>query len=199
MCYTNIVIEHTTTTTKLGDKKMIKEIMKKAWAMYKEAGCTLKAEFAVALKAAWAAAKTGATVAKVDLVALGGKLWEKAGKSRVYFNAKTLLDMHGFRLDGRNMDKIAVRVRNANPCNLPKDTKVWGSNSDEAKIIAGLDSVYFDNDANKFVFRQQKTYVETVEQTSEYVDIMWTYDNFINKTITAFINYLDQSAEIEAM
>ena len=36
----------------------MKNIMTRAWEMYKSAGCTTKAEFAVALKMAWAEAKS---------------------------------------------------------------------------------------------------------------------------------------------
>lgn len=46
----------------------MENVMKKAWEMYKEAGCTTKAEFAIALKLAWKEAKTVVTkVIRKDL------------------------------------------------------------------------------------------------------------------------------------
>lgn len=38
-------------------KNMRANVMKKAWEMYKAAGCTMRAEFSIALKMAWADAK----------------------------------------------------------------------------------------------------------------------------------------------
>jgi len=43
---------------------MKKQIMKRAWEMYKVAGCSSRAEFGLALKAAWAEAKTQVSFAE---------------------------------------------------------------------------------------------------------------------------------------
>jgi len=49
-------------------------VMKRAWEMYKEAGCTSRYEFAIALRAAWAELKAVVTGAKTKIIA-GFKSW----------------------------------------------------------------------------------------------------------------------------
>ena len=62
------------------------EIMKRAWQLYKEAGCKYRYEFSIALKAAWAEFKTPKKSMEELLVSAGAKRWCKGDHDRIYLN-----------------------------------------------------------------------------------------------------------------
>ena len=73
---------------------MKKTIMARAWEMYKAAGCSSRAEFGMALKAAWAEAKAPKISAEDIAKKLGGKDWThpRTGEVRIYVEASKIFE-----------------------------------------------------------------------------------------------------------
>jgi len=118
---------------------MKKQIMVRAWEMYKTAGCTMKAEFAVALKMSWAEAKAPKNSIEEKLIEMGATLWEKGGHKRVYLNEVA--------------EKIAGVTYTLYKSGSYSSIQVNGehiSNNKGGAFIACLNSVYYDVIQNKF-------------------------------------------------
>ena len=102
------------------------EIMTKAWGLFRSTGKT----FSECLKESWKMAK---------LVSIG-KLWEKYGKRRVYFNQRALLDLC----------KVELRYYKTGNVSACLVDGVYTSNADGRRWLASTDGVYYDMDRNGF-------------------------------------------------
>ena len=71
---------------------MKSKVMKRAWQLAKQSGDTSKATFAICLTIAWSEVKSQTLDKK--LIALGGKLWEKGDKKRIYLNSNVLISVY---------------------------------------------------------------------------------------------------------
>lgn len=74
------------------------------------------------------------------LKAIGGKLWEKAGMSRVYFDAAEWM---GIKINRYNTGNIASAYVNGEKI----------SNSEARRMISSVEKVWFDNEDGKFYSR----------------------------------------------
>ena len=91
---------------------MTKTIMTRAWEMYKAAGCTTRAEFGLALKAAWAESRTSKVSAETvnELNRLGQealRAWNNSGANNERNNNQHDMNYRDI------MSKMAELIENA--------------------------------------------------------------------------------------
>ena len=115
----------------------LSEIMKNAWNLFRSTGN----RFSECLHQAWAMAKM-MTI---------GNLWQKYGKSRVYFNQNALLDLCGVEISYYKTGNVSGCIVNG----------TWESNSDGRRWLASTDGVYYDLDRKAF-FGPRGTFTQDV-------------------------------------
>ena len=97
------------------------QIMKTAWSLFKSTGKS----FSECLHISWVAAK---------LMGMGGNLWERYGKCRVYLDQGELLDLCGVNISFYKSGNISV-------CEVGGEK---ASNSDGRRWLNSTSKVYYD-------------------------------------------------------
>lgn len=125
----------------------LSEIMTKAWRIFR----STKKNFPECLKESWKLAKLGSL----------GKLWEKYGKRRVYFNQKAILSLCGVEIS-------FYKTGNVSGCCV---NGTWESNADGRRWLASTDGVYYDLDSGKLVGPRARFIDDVFSAIRSYVKI----------------------------
>ena len=122
-----------------------REIMTRAWELYKTAGCTSRVEFGLALKASWAEHKAAATVKTIEekLYEVGGRYWCGGQKERIYLPCEYAEKAIGLVVDYKKSGYVASAFLEGK-----KISNTFGS-----EIAAAVDGIYF-NLADRLFYRR---------------------------------------------